>query len=389
MRETTIRRMLVLALCIGGVVALWVIADQVAFHSDRSATDRPTGRNTGVVSPAGRSSDQRTGDPAASDPSGISAEPTGLDEQPRTTGPSADHDPPPTVPGLHVISATYDAITVGWDDVSDPSGIAHYLVTLNGISAGETGGRQLTVNWFNDDMSSHFIQVWAVDGAGNRSPRGEPVMVSRPASPGPSTDWPGPGRAADQRDDRTAGPSDQPARPDRRHSPTTAATSPTARPAQSQPVQSEPVQSEPAQSEPAGSAAPESQPAEGSAAPSRSPAGPSVDPRRSQTPIATPTPEPTETGTASPTPSPTPTGSPSPTPTDSADPTPTDQPTAGDNLVPAQPDDGGTQPSDPPSPSEASSPSPTPSDSPSPQAGRLESSTASPSPSAQPSRSSR
>jgi hypothetical protein len=113
-----------------------------------------------------------------------------------------------------VLANSHASVTVSWSAVRDRSGIAYYQATLNGIPAGETAGRQLTVDWFNDDMSAHFIQVRAVDGAGNRGPRSAPLMITRPAAPSPSPTT-GPASAPTRHPEPTSTP------------PTTAAAAPT------------------------------------------------------------------------------------------------------------------------------------------------------------------
>jgi hypothetical protein len=102
----------------------------------------------------------------------------------------------PAVAGLRVIDNSHDSITVRWNAVHtagdrNAPGVAYYQATLNGIPSGETAGLQLTINWFNDEMTSHFIRVRAVDTRGHRGRPGQPLIVARPEAPA-ATDTPGP-----------------------------------------------------------------------------------------------------------------------------------------------------------------------------------------------------
>lgn len=196
MRETTIRRLLVLVLCALGIVALWILADRSlstldAAHSDRSETNSRSGSRAaspiGDSSVPGVSNRHRAGPPpvASRQPTGHSGAGVGSRRQTQSQQyPGADARPP-AVRGLHAIDTNHDSITVRWNAVRYATRIAFYHVTLNGIPVGDTAGRQLTINWFNDDMTSHFIRVRAVDVDGDRGRRGMPLVVTRPDKPSP------------------------------------------------------------------------------------------------------------------------------------------------------------------------------------------------------------
>lgn len=196
MRETTIRRLLVLVLCASGVVALWILADRSlstsdAARSDTSGTSSRSGSR--AASPiSSHSSAHRTPGRESADPPPPTAarEPTdqsGVGPWSRRQTQSRQHPPgdgrPPAVRGLHAIDNNHDSITVRWDAVLDATKIAYYHVTLNGIPVGDTAGLQLTIDWFNDDMGSHFIRVRAVDVDGRPGRRGSPLVVNRPDAP--------------------------------------------------------------------------------------------------------------------------------------------------------------------------------------------------------------
>lgn len=82
---------------------------------------------------------------------------------------------------MRVVQADHDSITIRWNPVRSSPAVAYYTVTLNGLPAGETAGQELTINWFNDDLSGpHFILVRAVDRDGNQGLPGNPLVVERP-----------------------------------------------------------------------------------------------------------------------------------------------------------------------------------------------------------------
>jgi hypothetical protein len=133
----------------------------------------------------------------------------------------------PAVAGLRVIDNNHDSITVRWNAVHTAGdrtapGVAYYQATLNGIPSGETAGLQLTINWFNDEMTSHFIRVRAVDTRGHRGRPGQPLIVVRPEAPA-ATDSPSPTPGPGSRPTATPSPTPTPGR--------TRSDSPTANPA--------------------------------------------------------------------------------------------------------------------------------------------------------------
>jgi hypothetical protein len=197
MRET-VRRLLVIALCASGVVALWIVAGRSVSAPDTAASGSPGASRsaTRAASPSGSGSD-RPGSPdrspristPASAASLAGPADSGRNNQPPHQG-SHNNAQPTAVRGLRVIRNSYQAITVRWRPARAAAGIAYYQLTLNGIPAGETAGLQLTVNWFNDDMTSHFIRVRAVDGNGSNGRSGNPLPVTRPVKPTPAPTTP-------------------------------------------------------------------------------------------------------------------------------------------------------------------------------------------------------
>lgn len=202
MGETLLRRLLVIVLCASSVVAIWIVADRAvstpdaAYSAVPEANSRsgpnlvPTPASAGPSSHAGRGRSTRESS------AGRRTEPIGHRGRLSTQEPVGHQlstvDPQPAaVRGLRVIQANHDSITIRWNPVQgralDPA-ISYYAATLNGIPAGETAGLELTINWFNDDMTgSHFIRVCAVDADGHRGPLSDVLVVDRPttASPAP------------------------------------------------------------------------------------------------------------------------------------------------------------------------------------------------------------
>jgi hypothetical protein len=199
MRETRFRRLLVIVLCASGFVALWVVADRSlstpdAANSAPSESSSRSGRQPASgEAPGAPGTDAGTTHPGGPVGHGRSTEPIGRTtttdhlRSPATRGSTASAVLP-AVDGLRVIDNNHDSITVRWNAVTnggDPGSprVAYYQATLNGIPSGETAGRQLTINWFNDEMTTHFIRVRAVDTAGHRGRPGDPLIVERPDEP--------------------------------------------------------------------------------------------------------------------------------------------------------------------------------------------------------------
>ena len=63
--------------------------------------------------------------------------------------------------------------------VDTGTAVVGYQVWLDGFRAAATTQTQVTVNWFNDDMGQHVVEVKALDAAGNQS-TSEIRLVSRP-----------------------------------------------------------------------------------------------------------------------------------------------------------------------------------------------------------------
>jgi len=201
MRETLIRRLLVIVLCASGVVALWIVADQAVSTPDAASSAGPeTNSRSGPSSApgpisaepssrAGRDHSNRGGS------DGPRTEPISRRSRASTQQPAEQQLPtvdpqPPAVRGLRVIQINHDSITIRWNPVrswaAHVAAISYYTATLNGIPAGETAGLELTINWFNDDMTgSHFIRVRAVDADGNRGLQSNALVVDRPATAAP------------------------------------------------------------------------------------------------------------------------------------------------------------------------------------------------------------
>lgn len=202
MRETTIRRLLVIVLCASGVVALWIVADRAVPTPDAatSAVPETNSRSGPDLAPAPgsiRSNSKAGGHSAeAAGPDGPRREALSHRSGPGTRQPAdqqlpTTHPQPPPVRGLRLIQADHESITIRWNPVPvrpapHKPAIAYYAATLNGIPAGETAGLELTINWFNDDMAgSHFIRVRAVDTDGNQGLPSDVLVVDRPPSPSP------------------------------------------------------------------------------------------------------------------------------------------------------------------------------------------------------------
>jgi hypothetical protein len=107
------------------------------------------------------------------DPSGATA----FDPQQKKT----DETPPDPVRNIRLGPITPDDLTVRWSASHDDTAVVGYQVWLDGFRAASTTQTQVTVNWFNDDMGQHVVQVKALDAAGNQS-TSEIRLVSRPES---------------------------------------------------------------------------------------------------------------------------------------------------------------------------------------------------------------
>ena len=208
MRETTIRRLLVIVLCACGVVALWIVADRSLSTPDAAIPVQPGASSPSGIRPAptptaGPRSPIRTATDSSAPDSAAPGRRTDPDDrlpvgQRHPNGqqvPGADLRPA-AVRGLRVIQSDHDSITIRWNPVPPPTDtdragrragtVAYYHATLNGIPVGETAGLELTIDWFNDDMTSHFIRVNAVALDGTRGLSGNALVVDRPPAPSPT-----------------------------------------------------------------------------------------------------------------------------------------------------------------------------------------------------------
>jgi hypothetical protein len=100
-----------------------------------------------------------------------------------------DDTPPDPVRGIRFSAITPDDLTIRWAPSQDDNAVVGYQVWLDGFQVATTTRTRATVNWFNDDIGEHVVQVRAFDSAGNESRATEILLVRRPTpepSPTPS-----------------------------------------------------------------------------------------------------------------------------------------------------------------------------------------------------------
>jgi hypothetical protein len=125
------------------------------------------------------------------------AEPVGQQQPRRATAHSSpgatafdaednpDKTPPDQVSGISFGPVTEDTLTVNWAPAHDDVSVIGYRIWLNGFEVATTAETRVTVNWFNDDMGQHVVQVRALDAAGNESKTSPNALVNRP-TPAPT-----------------------------------------------------------------------------------------------------------------------------------------------------------------------------------------------------------
>ncbi|MGI9645940.1 MAG: fibronectin type III domain-containing protein, partial [Ilumatobacteraceae bacterium] len=115
---------------------------------------------------------------------------------------SADTNPPSTPANVTATVLVDDTIDVGWDASTDNVGVTEYRVLRNLVEVALVPGDETSTNVDLGD-GTHWIQVQALDAAGNESFRTAPVQVdvagNEPDTSPPST--PGNVKAVVQPDD--------------------------------------------------------------------------------------------------------------------------------------------------------------------------------------------
>ena len=210
MRASTIRRLIVFGVCALGVGGLYLVpgvARTPQHVGYRTAGDQPTAgasatptARTGAAGAAGghgaveRATADQTGIAAAGRETGDVQQAGGTattsqQRQPparKTTGTAfeahedADSTPPDPVTGISFGPVTADTLTVSWAPAHDNVTVIGYRIWLNGFEVATTAETHVTVDWFNDDMGQHVVQVKALDAAGNQSRVSPNVLVNRP-----------------------------------------------------------------------------------------------------------------------------------------------------------------------------------------------------------------
>ncbi len=115
--------------------------------------------------------------------------------------PGADTTPPTTPGNLQATILPDQSVDLTWTASTDASGIESYLVFRNGVQILVVPGAETLVNIAGLGPGSHWLQVRAVDPAGNQSFKTPPVRVDRigPDVQAPST----PGSPAASYDEAT------------------------------------------------------------------------------------------------------------------------------------------------------------------------------------------
>jgi hypothetical protein len=170
-------------------------------EESRSLRQRPEPSPTQPPEIAGRSADfqadttsrhQTSSSNNTAPPPGLTTSQDGgaQQRQPSPSGATAfdpeenksDDTAPDPVRGIKFGPVNPDDLTVRWSAGHDDTGVVGYRVWLDGFLVATTTETRATVNWFNDDMGQHVVQVKALDAAGNQSKTAEIVLVDRPPS---------------------------------------------------------------------------------------------------------------------------------------------------------------------------------------------------------------
>lgn len=194
MQPATIRRLLVLGVCLAGVGGLYLMPSTTGSLADgRSSArwDLQTARPS-IASVVAVTSPELIGTPAPSPARSpqTTTLPTGAHRpaaRPMATAgqPGRDTNPPAAVARLSVTRVDAKRLTVTWPEASDDVGVVSYRVWLNGFFVLSTQQPRASLHWFNDS-STHVVQVRAVDAVGNEGGSSPTLLVVRP-SPSPAT----------------------------------------------------------------------------------------------------------------------------------------------------------------------------------------------------------
>jgi hypothetical protein len=239
-QATTIRRLLVFGVCALGVGGLYLVPsmartpDQLAYPiagegpAVRPSATTPTAAGEGAAARAvsGRTATQQPADEpteAATDGhDGSDAEPARQQQQKRATSHSSsgatafdaddnpDKTPPDPVTGISFGPITQEVLTVNWAPAHDDVNVIGYRIWLNGFEVATTAETHVTVDWFNDDMGQHVVQVRALDAAGNESRTSPNALVNRPTPAPTPTPTPTPTGSPTSSPTASASPTHQP-----------------------------------------------------------------------------------------------------------------------------------------------------------------------------------
>lgn len=206
----TLRRLIVLGVCAGGVSLLYLLpgaAHAPVPASDQGAPDEPLAGPSARLTPASMTTTPQPSAPITTSrtlPPGLPVEPAPPDPAPDRRPPTArpdrsltrgatpfsptgadDEVAPAPVATVTPAAVTQDRLTLRWPATSDNVGVVGYRVLLDGYEVAATPDTYATVRWFNDDAREHVIQVRALDAAGNESLVSPGLLVARP-TPAPS-----------------------------------------------------------------------------------------------------------------------------------------------------------------------------------------------------------
>jgi hypothetical protein len=216
MRASTIRRLIVFGVCSLGVGGLYLVPGMARTPAQvgyRAAGDQPTAEPSAPTATragaAGAAAGRGAVKPATADQTAVAAggqqagsAPTTSQRRQSSARPTtgtafdasddADSTSPDPVSGISFGPVTTDTLTVSWAPAHDNVGVIGYRIWLNGFEVATTVETHVTVNWFNDDLGQHVVQVKALDAAGNQSKVSSNVLVDRPtptptAQPTPSS----------------------------------------------------------------------------------------------------------------------------------------------------------------------------------------------------------
>lgn len=104
--------------------------------------------------------------------------------EPSASPTPVDRTSPSQVRGVWLVESDSNQLTVSWEEATDDVEVTDYEVYLNGYLIETTEETAVRIDWFNSGTATYYVQVRALDSAGNPGEISEPLAVDRP-SPSP------------------------------------------------------------------------------------------------------------------------------------------------------------------------------------------------------------